>query len=332
MARITYPLLKAFDSDGKPLVGGKVHTYVKDSNTRTVTYADFSKTADAYHRNPIILNADGEAKVFRDRNIRYLERGVAHGLSGVLTPAGGINQFDAVIAGSGNIFGRNVSGNLAPSGSISPRYSGMELEIDDVEDDFSDADRSFNILWTVTNAPFGTVSIQSEKLHWILDWIGSGQMDITSNAIWIGNFNVQVDFDNTNLPDPQPESRYWESGIEILGEDTGEWSGAYHHWNETGDPVGNPQYFDRIWNGGAGGYGTPENTADLSGKLRVARVSDVVTNYYWNGAIWVQLGDAVNYGSQNVKIRIRIIGTPGQAPYWLHDNFQINQADRIILA
>ena len=116
MARITYPLLKAFDSDGKPLVGGKVRTYAKDSNVRAVTYADFSKTADAYHRNPIILNADGEAKVFRDRNQRFI---VPNGLSGVLTPAGGINQYDAVIAGSGDQFGRKVSGEIGMSGEKS---------------------------------------------------------------------------------------------------------------------------------------------------------------------------------------------------------------------
>jgi len=62
--RITYPLFKAFDSNGDPLSGGKVETYQVGSVVKERSYADYGRTANSYHKNPVILNARGEAKIF----------------------------------------------------------------------------------------------------------------------------------------------------------------------------------------------------------------------------------------------------------------------------
>ena len=64
MGRITYPFLKAFDGDAKPLVGGRVHTYGPGTVINIASYADHKKTQ--YGKNPIILNADGEARIYLD--------------------------------------------------------------------------------------------------------------------------------------------------------------------------------------------------------------------------------------------------------------------------
>ena len=53
---------KAYDYDGEPLVGGKVHTYVEGTSTEYTTYSDAALTnANA---NPVILNSQGEADIF----------------------------------------------------------------------------------------------------------------------------------------------------------------------------------------------------------------------------------------------------------------------------
>ncbi len=85
--RILYPLLKAFDADGKPLVGGQVRTLQADSDTRAAVYAARAKNKHGYAKNPIVLNADGEAKIFwHDHFENYVDYSVT--VSGGLTPSG----------------------------------------------------------------------------------------------------------------------------------------------------------------------------------------------------------------------------------------------------
>ena len=61
MGRIIYPLFKAFDGDGKPLSGGRVNTYNVGTTDDLEAYAGFNRLA--YQKNPVILNADGEARI-----------------------------------------------------------------------------------------------------------------------------------------------------------------------------------------------------------------------------------------------------------------------------
>lgn len=60
------PTLKQrfFDSNGAPLVGGKLYSYAAGTTTPKATYTDES-TASA-NANPVILDANGEANVWLD--------------------------------------------------------------------------------------------------------------------------------------------------------------------------------------------------------------------------------------------------------------------------
>lgn len=55
---------RAFDAEGTPLVGGKLHTYAAGTSTAKASYTDaINYTANA---NPVVLDANGEADVFLD--------------------------------------------------------------------------------------------------------------------------------------------------------------------------------------------------------------------------------------------------------------------------
>lgn len=56
------PMVKArfFDSNGDPLAGGLVYTYVAGTSTPLATYSDQEITANS---NPVVLDANGEADI-----------------------------------------------------------------------------------------------------------------------------------------------------------------------------------------------------------------------------------------------------------------------------
>jgi len=58
------PVVKAtfFDSNGNPLAGGKVYTYVAGTTTPLATYKD--SAAAATNTNPVILDANGQADIW----------------------------------------------------------------------------------------------------------------------------------------------------------------------------------------------------------------------------------------------------------------------------
>ena len=55
---------KYFDSNGRPLAGGKVYTYAANTTTPKAAYTDSAGLVS--HANPIILDAKGEATIFWD--------------------------------------------------------------------------------------------------------------------------------------------------------------------------------------------------------------------------------------------------------------------------
>lgn len=57
------PIFRAFDSNGKPLAGGKLYSYLTGTTTPQATYADPTGTPND---NPVILDANGEAIVYLD--------------------------------------------------------------------------------------------------------------------------------------------------------------------------------------------------------------------------------------------------------------------------
>jgi hypothetical protein len=58
-----------FDSNGLPLVGGKLYSYVAGSSTPQATYTD--STGATPNANPVILDAAGSANVWMDESLNY---------------------------------------------------------------------------------------------------------------------------------------------------------------------------------------------------------------------------------------------------------------------
>jgi len=56
------PKFKAFDSNGKPLAGGKVYTYIPGTSTPKATFAD--PNGASANPNPVVLDAKGEATIW----------------------------------------------------------------------------------------------------------------------------------------------------------------------------------------------------------------------------------------------------------------------------
>ncbi len=57
-----YPLFRAFDDAGAPLVGGLLNTYIAGTTTRKATYADAGETTP--NANPVVLDSRGECVIF----------------------------------------------------------------------------------------------------------------------------------------------------------------------------------------------------------------------------------------------------------------------------
>jgi len=60
---------KFFDDNNNPLTGGKVYTYLANSQTPAVTYKDY--TCTTANSNPIILDSRGEADIWLDADLVY---------------------------------------------------------------------------------------------------------------------------------------------------------------------------------------------------------------------------------------------------------------------
>ncbi len=63
------PKLSFLDSNGKPLVGGKLFTYTAGTSTKRATYTD--STGGTPNSNPIVLNFRGEANVWIPPNVAF---------------------------------------------------------------------------------------------------------------------------------------------------------------------------------------------------------------------------------------------------------------------
>lgn len=61
---------RAFDAEGEPLAGGKVHTYYAGTSSPKESYTDaINYTPNA---NPVVLDANGEADIFLDGSYKIV--------------------------------------------------------------------------------------------------------------------------------------------------------------------------------------------------------------------------------------------------------------------
>lgn len=66
---VVNPRVQFFANNGRPLIGGRIHTYVAGSSTRARTYKDAAKVQP--NTNPIILDARGEAAIYLAEGVEY---------------------------------------------------------------------------------------------------------------------------------------------------------------------------------------------------------------------------------------------------------------------
>lgn len=66
---VVNPRAQFFANNGRPLIGGRIHTYVAGSSTRARTYKDAAKTQP--NTNPIILDGRGEAQIYLAEGVEY---------------------------------------------------------------------------------------------------------------------------------------------------------------------------------------------------------------------------------------------------------------------
>lgn len=66
---VVFPRTQFFANNGRPLIGGRIHTYAAGSSTRARTYKDAAKAQP--NTNPIVLDARGEASVYLAEGVEY---------------------------------------------------------------------------------------------------------------------------------------------------------------------------------------------------------------------------------------------------------------------
>ena len=59
---LSYPKFRAYDSNNDPLTGGKLYTFLPNTDTPAIVYSDIGLTVP--HSNPIILDSNGEAEIY----------------------------------------------------------------------------------------------------------------------------------------------------------------------------------------------------------------------------------------------------------------------------
>ena len=116
MAQLSpYPIFRAFDSNGAPLAGGKLYSFIAGTSTPKATYTD--QGAGTPNANPTILDANGEAHVWLDGNYK-LRLDDAGDVTQDGWPIDNISQFNTTVnatlspAVDADAFQLNISGTI----------------------------------------------------------------------------------------------------------------------------------------------------------------------------------------------------------------------------
>src|SRR5215469_17965154 len=151
-----FPVFRAFDSNGNPLVGGLLYTYQAGTSTPLATYTEADRlTANS---NPVVLNDQGESRIFLDSAVYKM----------VLTDATGAEQWTI-----DNVDATGVQGmTWPPAGIAVSTGSAWGTAIDPLTIAYNNKDNNFSVDQT-----FATKVTVNGELH-----AGpAGVLDVFSN-------------------------------------------------------------------------------------------------------------------------------------------------------
>lgn len=145
---------------------------------------------------------------------------------------------------------------------------------------------------------------------------------VLSNWYFDGDFDVQVDFSLTTYPD----TNGWYCSLDIIADSdstlfaraTRQYNGAQRYAGVLYDPTSSQ---------------VTSATSDTIGKLRITRVGNTFSTYYWNGSSFTLLKSATHTTNTESTTRVRVryynaVDTPVAEGDF--DNFAVNSADAII--
>jgi len=204
-----------------------------------------------------------------------------------------------------------------------------------VDDDFSDSDRSFTLLWVPVEDGWGTIDVDGGWLRYILgEWGGAyaGTLYCYSKFLMVGDFDIQIDFDATLWP-TLGENHIIDLDFQLRDAATGTFTacGWWSYYLDFTDPITSERlYYRRTYEGGDGGNDNNHLTSHRSGTFRIVRTDGNVYLYYLDGT-WQQIAPAFSFPN-SVYIDIYQLWGGYSAPCYIYwDNFRVNWADEIIL-
>lgn len=157
---IFLPMVKArfFDSNGDPLSGGLVYTYIAGTTTPLATYSDQEVTPNA---NPVVLDSNGEADIILADASTYKI---------VLKDADGVTQWTVDnVSGSVGSGGGSSSGGWGPFAehSVTDGQSATNLSGESwLAASYSSVDYTFEIIRGTTVIANGDFSAQDLNGTW----------------------------------------------------------------------------------------------------------------------------------------------------------------------
>lgn len=217
----------------------------------------------------------------------------------------------------------DVVGAVAVGSDGSHLYVGTR-EDEDPSDNFEGTEID-GLRWEKVEENGGTVSQNGKlTLSTTSDDNSSGTLKSENRWIIVGDFDIQVDFEN--LTYGTPTSYVVFARLDVFSWPPEQNWGAFieRRADATTDNYGFA-YFTDVWDSVNGGG------ADSSGKFRLVRKGGQITGYYWSNG-WVQLGsyDKELTGPVFVRLLTHAL-TSGSAPSADYKNFKINKGTVIWL-
>ena len=220
--------------------------------------------------------------------------------------------FDNFIVNSGTIVWPN-----GDPGKIDASHFFSELEYP-VDDDFTgtNGDAPDSVRWEAETPAKWT--IQDGKLQ----CVATDTWEYLSTGFYLlGNFDVEVEFDCSDaLSSGEWHDRIWMQSTTSV--DQALFMGR-SYYNATNMYLSNSREAS-VWDSAI-----QTASSDTTGKIRVARVGNVVTGYYWNGSSWVSQATKTFGSAEVLQLYLITSADGGGSTNFLFDNFTVNSADGI---